>query len=233
MRPVLLLARLNEIELTMDALRARWGEIAEALNEPAELQSARAMLAKAETELAGCRVLQQEREATQRKAADRLAQAENDLYGGQMRSPKELENAERDVGQLRRQRDQAEDELLETLIAFDTVSEIVAERQAEFARLTAEWEATQMRLHNEQVLVRQRLLSEQSHQLAARRAVPADLLALYDGLRARKGGRAVAELDEDICTACRVAAPPGKLEIARFGEELVYCDNCGRLLWGE
>jgi predicted nucleic acid-binding Zn-ribbon protein len=30
-----------------------------------------------------------------------------------------------------------------------------------------------------------------------------------------------------------VQAPPSKLDAARFGDELVYCGNCGRLLWGE
>jgi hypothetical protein len=30
-----------------------------------------------------------------------------------------------------------------------------------------------------------------------------------------------------------VAAAPFTLEAARFGDGLVYCSNCGRLLWGE
>ena len=30
-----------------------------------------------------------------------------------------------------------------------------------------------------------------------------------------------------------VAVPPSKLEAARFGDDLVYCGNCGRLLLGE
>jgi predicted nucleic acid-binding Zn-ribbon protein len=51
--------------------------------------------------------------------------------------------------------------------------------------------------------------------------------------RPRRGGRAVAKLDGDECCACLVAASPFTLEAARFGDDLVYCSNCGRLLWGE
>ena len=45
-------------------------------------------------------------------------------------------------------------------------------------------------------------------------------------------GQAVAELDGDSCSACRVAASPAVLESARYSDQLAYCENCGRLLWG-
>ena len=61
--------------------------------------------------------------------------------------------------------------------------------------------------------------------------MPAPLLAIYDDLRPRRGGRAVARLDGDECSACLVAASPFSLEAARFGDQLVYCsaaaDCCG------
>ena len=55
----------------------------------------------------------------------------------------------------------------------------------------------------------------------------------WRNFRPRRGGRAVARLDRVECSACLVAASPFTREAARFGDELVYCSNCGRLLWGE
>jgi predicted nucleic acid-binding Zn-ribbon protein len=52
-------------------------------------------------------------------------------------------------------------------------------------------------------------------------------------VRPRRGSRAVAKHGGDECSACLVAASPFTLETARFGDEMVYCSNCGRLLWGE
>ena len=233
MRPVMLLARLNDIDLDLDAMKARLGEIAEALKEPRELQQARTAAQEADADLAHWRAIQQEREAAQKRAADRLAKAEANLYSGKVRDSKELQDAERDVNQLRRQRSQAEDDWLEALIALDSATETAGQRQSELSKLAVEWQARQTRLRAEQARVRQRLLNEQARAAAARGAVPADLLGLYDGLRPRRGGRAVASLDEEMCSACHVDVPPVKLETARFGEELVYCSNCGRLLWGE
>jgi uncharacterized protein len=232
MRPVVMLARLNDIDLTVDSLRTRLAEVASALKEPPALEQARRSLAEGEAELARWRDVQQARELDQKRVVEKLAHARERLYGGKVRDPRELRNAERDVEQLRHQQSQTEDTLLEALIAVEGASEICSERSATLAALISGWETTQAELSAEQARLRERLLSEQARQVAARRAVPADLLTLYDNLRARRGGRAVARLDGDICSACRVAVPPTKLEVARYGNELVYCGNCGRLVWG-
>jgi uncharacterized protein len=233
MRPVGMLAHLSEIDLALDSGRARMAEIAAALKEPAELAAARGALAAAEAELEHWRSVQQGRELDQQRIAEKLARAEKRLYSGEIRSSREVQDAERDVQQLRHQRGQAEDALLEALVAVDGLVEECAAQTAGLAELTASWEVKQARLLAEQSRLKERLLVEQARQAAVRRSVPPDLLALYDNLRPRRGGRAVAELEGDTCSACRVAVPPTQLEAARYGEDLVYCGNCGRLLWGE
>lgn len=233
MRPVVLLAHLNEADLAVDAVKSRLAEIAAALREPADLVAARRALAEAEDALARCRAATADAELAQRSAADKLARAEQQLYGGKVRNPRELEDAERNVQQQRGLKAQAEDLALEALIACEEATAQHAERQAVAARLEEEWRAQQTQLRAEQARLKARLPTALARQATARQAIPAQLLTLYDGLRPRRGGRAVAALDGDACSACLVAVPPGKLAAARFDEELVYCDNCGRLLWGE
>jgi predicted nucleic acid-binding Zn-ribbon protein len=233
MRPVMMLARLGEIDLALDSGRARLAEIASALKEPAELAAARAALAESEAELARWRSVQQDRELAQQRIAEKLARAEKRLYSGEIRASREVQDAERDVQQLRHQRAEAEDALLEALVAVEGLTDDCAAQTAKIAELAAGWEGKQARLRAEQTRLKERLQAEQARQVAVRRAISPDLLALYDNLRPRRGGRAVAELDGDMCSACRVAVPPTTLEVARFGEELAYCGNCGRLLWGE
>lgn len=233
MRPVILLAQLNEADLAVDALKARLSEIADALREPAELVAARRALAAAEKTLAGCRAALADAELAQRSAEEKLARVEQQLYSGKVRNPRELEDAERNVQQQRSHKAQAEDRALEALIACEEATAQHAASQAEVARLTAEWQAQQTQLRAEQAQLKARLPAALARQAAARQAVPAPLLTLYDGLRPRRGGRAVAALDGDVCSACLVAVSPGKLAAARFGDELVYCENCGRLLWEE
>jgi uncharacterized protein len=233
MRAIVLLAQLNEVDLAVDAHKARLAEIVEAAREPVALVEARRGLARAETDLAHCRAVQTELEAAQTAVAEKLSRAETRLYGGGVRNPKELEDLQLDVAQLRRQLSQAEDNLLEGLICAETATQAQAEQAALLERLTAEHGRKYAALRTEHAQIKAKLPAELARQAAARQAVPAAVLTTYDNLRPRRGGRAVAKLDGDECSACLVAASPFTLEAARFGDELVYCSNCGRLLWGE
>ena len=99
------------------------------------------------------------------------------------------------MAQLRRQLDQAEDHLLEALICSETATQAQAEQAALLERLTAETGRKQTALRAEQAQIRARMPAELARHAAARQAVPAALLATYDSLRPRRGGRAVARLD--------------------------------------
>lgn len=232
-RPVLLLARLNEADLALDAAKARLAEIAAALHEPAALIAARQAHAEAESELTRCRETQRDLESAQADTDMKTNRTEQKLYSGQIRNPRELEDAERDLQQQRNQRAHIEERLLEALLATETAARLHADRLAELTRLSGAWEETQAVLRSKQVQLRTRLPALQARQAAARQAVPPGLFPIYDNLRPRKGGRAVAELDDEICSACCVAVPASKLAAALEGDELVYCGNCGRLVWAE
>ncbi len=233
MRPVALLAELNEADLVIDGITSHLAQIAEALREPAHMRAARAALAEADATLARWQTAQSAAEIAQQDAAAKLAYKEQRLYSGQVKNPKELGDLQRDQQQLQRQKAQAEDQLLEALVEVEAAAEKQAALQAELAHLAADWDATRARLRAEQARLAAQLPAAQARQAATRRAVPAALLPVYDSLRSRRGGRAVAEVDGEICTACKVAVSPSKLEAARYSDELVYCENCGRLLWGE
>ncbi len=232
-RPILLLARLNDADLALDATRTRLAEIAESLREPAALVSARATLAAAEQEVARLRAEQAAAEQDQARFQQQIKTIEQQLYSGKVTSPRELESSQRDLAQHQRQRAGAEDRLLEIMVVLEGATTTLTKAQAEVEKLAAEWGTRLAALRAEQAKLKARLPGEQARQAAARQAVPPQFLRTYDHLRPRHGGRAVAELDGDECSACLVQAPPSKLEVARFSDQLVYCDNCGRLLWGE
>jgi len=134
---------------------------------------------------------------------------------------------------LRRQLAQAEDALLEALIASEAAAETATIAQRDLAQQTKERDATQVSLRAEHARLTERLIAERARQTAARRAVPADILHTYDTLRPRRAGRAVARLDDDTCAVCLVAVSPSRLAAARDGEKLAFCENCGRILWAE
>jgi uncharacterized protein len=232
-RPIVLLARLNEIDLSVDALKARLHDIAEALREPAAIAAARRDLAAAEAAARQAAAAQKDAELVQAEAAGKLARAETALYSDRTRSSRQVADEEHDMRQQRSHLAQAEERLLEAMIASEEAAGRLAESQAEVARLSAEWKDQQASLVKEQAQLKARLAGELAKQAAARQVVPPGVLVTYDNLRPRRAGRAVAQLEGDECSACRVAVPPSKLPPAREGDQLVYCGNCGRLIWDE
>ncbi len=225
------LAHLNEIDLAVDALKTRLHEIAEGLREPAALAVARQAAADAEAALNRARAAQRDRELTQQDIANKLKRAEDKLYGSKARSSREVESEQLDVQQLRHQLAEAEERLLEAMLATDEVAQQLTAAQAELARLTEARQAQQAALVREQGQLRAQAPALLARQAAARKAVAPAMLAVYDNLRPRRGGRAVARIDGDECSACKVAIPPSKLAEVRSENALVYCGNCGRLLW--
>jgi len=232
-RPILLLARLNDLDLAVDATKARLAAIAESLREPAALASARRSTADLQKEVDRLRTEQRSLEQNQADLEQKIRKMEKRLCSGEVTSPRELEDGQRDVGQHQHQKAALEDRLLEIMVALESATAALDKAQTGVSTLAADWETQQAALRTEQARLKARLPGELARQAAARQGIPAELLRTYDTLRPRRGGRAVAELDGDECSACLVAVPPSKLEAARFSDELVYCGNCGRLLLGE
>ena len=68
----------------------------------------------------------------------------------------------------------------------------------------------------------------QTRMLALRKQISADLLTRYDKLR--RGGFAVAEEKDGVCSACRLNIPQGDLNRMQNGTMPWVCPNCARFL---
>ncbi|MCX6625573.1 MAG: C4-type zinc ribbon domain-containing protein [Acidobacteria bacterium] len=53
----------------------------------------------------------------------------------------------------------------------------------------------------------------------------------YEHLRKKRKGIGVTEVNEDRCGACNMALRPQLLQDLRRGDEVLYCEVCGRMLY--
>ncbi len=62
--------------------------------------------------------------------------------------------------------------------------------------------------------------------------LPAELLALYDRIRAHSGGLAAVELTGRRCSGCQIEATPSALEsyAAAAEDDVLRCEECERVL---
>jgi uncharacterized protein len=64
--------------------------------------------------------------------------------------------------------------------------------------------------------------------------IPKRTLSIYDRVRKNRGGSVVVSVKKRACGACYKALPPHRIQELKRCDQLIICDNCGRMLiWQE
>ena len=162
----------------------------------------------------------------------RIGKDNQRLDAGQVSNARELESLQNEVASLRKRQGDLEDVVLELMERRETAQALrdgaAVEAQtvgADEAAVTARRDAAVAEL------------DEQGAKAAAGRAaavadVPADLLALYDKIRASSGGRGAAELRRGQCGGCRETLSTVEQNEIRAApaDEVIRHEECGRIL---
>ena len=224
------LYHLQQVDLEMETLARRLKAIGVGLGDSAVVMRARQRAADAETRLHTCHGSTTDLDLEVHGLGQRIQTNEQRLYGGRVASPKELSSLQEDVVSLKRWLDKKEVELLEAMMAEEEAEASLAEARA--ARMQAD-EALQT--EQAKLVAEQSQLQSKQQDLAEQRAflvesAAKDDMADYERLRPRKDGRAVAALKGGVCQGCHMPPPLIQVQQAGAGAELVFCNNCGRVL---
>jgi predicted nucleic acid-binding Zn-ribbon protein len=132
---------------------------------------------------------------------------------------------------LKRYLETLEDRLLEAMLNFEEVEAKHDLSQGEFERITAERGMEHKNLLQEMEELKASILKRTEERDAAQANVDEDDLRRYEKSRQKAGGSVVVLLQDGSCTACGLAVPRSVLQSINQGNELVTCDQCGRILY--
>lgn len=220
--------QLLDTELTEQASKLREAEGLR--GESAELIAARNACKRASQELAQWRSRLRDLEFDLHRIMEKIAATEQRLYGGQVTNPKELRGLQQDHEHLKRSQQGLEDEVLLAMTRVDELEKQVSESEAQLKAVESRWQAEQERLAQQIAQLQTRVASVKKQRVTLASRLDAATLALYEELRRKKGGRAVALMVDQMCQGCRVTVPTSKAQLVRRGQELITCTNCGRIL---
>ena len=159
----------------------------------------------------------------------KITAAEEQLYSGRIKNPKELTNLQHEVTTLKTKRDQLENKALEIMDQVELAESSVSAANSEFKNLESELHKRQKQLSVEIDQLKSRLSDlKQKRQLLSDEIDP-QALELYGKIRKQKE-QAVANIEQGICRGCRISLPFSALQQARSGN-LVQCSSCGRILF--
>lgn len=218
-----------------DQLRHRRGSLPERA-EIAELERSRAELVgrlrDQQIVVADLTTAQAKADADVEQVKTRRTRDRDRMDQGLISNPKDLERMQQELASLERRITVLEDEELEVMEqleeAASTLTSLQTQVTAADERLTVLTAA-----RDEQTAVIDAELEEIGRERApAVDGLPAELLALYDRLRASKGGVGAAELRARQCGGCRLTLDNAELQQIRSAPSdlVLRCEECQRIL---
>jgi hypothetical protein len=230
MNQVAQLFQLQELDLEIGEKKQRLGEVLHLLKGPSALVEAKEALETAVSQHKRAQSHQKQLSDQLQQLTQKAKNAENRLYSGTVKNPKELEDLQHSIESMKKQRASLEDELLEAMILLEEAETHLQEAREVAERLEAQWQQDSVQLAQEKETLARWLAEKMEVRKGEAARVPANLLERYELIRKRRGGTAVVRVRGESCLGCRISISAHRLREAREGK-IVYCDGCGRILF--
>ena len=231
MNLILNLYRLQTLDTQRLKIEKRLAEIEQILLADETVQAAALKKRLAETE---SKSAQEGVQAIQAKVAEKkikLDLTQSNLFGGKIRSPKELQDLQAESEALRRTISGLEDEQISAMISAEEVQKTLSGAEFAYQSVVNQKASENSLLSGEKRTLEGELPKVDAQRNSLRALIPAETLSVYDSLLKRKGGRAVAVIDDESCDACGYSVSPADMQAARSAAKIVHCKNCGRILY--
>jgi len=223
------LYQLQELDVEIESDERALKQVTGRLGESKAVLEARSQLQSEQQHLEELKHQQHSAEWEIDDIATRIATAEESLFSGRVKNPKELASLQQDVEMLKHRRGQLEEKALGVIEQVEQSEAAVAKISGELKTLTADWRRQQKQLADEKTKLQAALADlKQKWQLLSAEIEP-ETVEFYQQLRKGKG-TAVARVEQGICRGCRISLPTTDLQRAR-GNNLVHCSSCGRILF--
>ncbi|MFM7212929.1 MAG: zinc ribbon domain-containing protein, partial [Actinomycetota bacterium] len=154
------------------------------------------------------------------------------LDSGSINDAKQLTSLQHELGSLARRQSELEDIELEVMERLEDAQHRQAALLAERDQLVADLAAAEAARDAALAGLADEETAAKAARASAADGLPAELMALYDKLRADNGGIGAAALQRGRCEGCRIELTPVDLERIRAAApaEVVRCEECRRIL---
>ena len=223
------LYQLQEFDLEIESEERALSQTLSQLGESLEAVKVRVELASEQKRLDELKRQQHSLEWEIEDVGSKLSAAEEVLFSGRIKNPKELTNLQHEADGLKARRSQLEDKALEIMEQVELVGARVASISNELKRLEAEWQDQQKQLSAEIEQLKAKLADLKHKQQMLSATIDPQVVDFYQKLRKQKS-TAVAKVEQGICRGCRISLSAAELQQARGGN-LVQCGSCGRILF--
>jgi hypothetical protein len=224
------LHRLQISDLKMVNLERRLAGIPRRLQELTDdLSKLEAMLKSEREKLEETRDFKSGQEMQLRDEEDHIRTSKTRL--GSATSSRELNATQREIDTTRRLAQSRSEEISKIKSAIEETEAKIASMETALGDLQTQAAAEKDRLELEKAKLETTLGKTRSARDKLVAKVEKPLFRTYERIRKRAGGIGFVAVRERRCTACKMTVAHSMYVALRRGDEILHCENCGRLLY--
>ena len=231
MNPAFHLYRLQMIDTQIDQIEASLREIERALSSDPAVILAQSEAEEADKFIRQARANLKQVEFSVHEQQIKIGQSEASLYSGRIKSPKELQDLQKEINSLKKHLSNLEDQQLEAMIAVEEAETREQSAQAALNQARANFAERSAGLLGQKEKLERNLERLQTERKTVISLPSKESLEVYEQLRRRKSGIAVTIITDGSCAVCGTTIRPSELQAARAAQDLVFCSSCGRILY--
>ena len=224
------LLKMHEIDSLYGKVRSRLLLLTKAVESSTELDALRKEVDSIDQNLQNTRTEQQDLELESRSQTDKIRESEKNLMSGELHNPKELEALQASIDAMKSHRTDLENKSVDRLVMVDSLQVTLEEKQATLVEVEEKWTNRKTAIETEIDKRKKEYVYLKRAREQVAEALSSENLELYEHLRRRKNGVAVAQLEDEMCGACHTQVAVGILNNIRYSDELLSCPSCGRIL---
>jgi uncharacterized protein len=174
---------------------------------------------------------QKDLELLQAAHDDKLKRIDKELYGGKVTSAREVENLQKEIAAIKRQKDANDDRLLELMDELPPAQEAASKIETKIADAKKRLSIRKKQAIDEKAALEQEFARLNAARPEAAKIIPPTLMPRYEAARQRASGVGMVEVRKpNTCGGCGTLLPERAMQMLREGR-VVTCDSCHRLLY--
>ena len=225
------LFQLQKIDIESARIQNRLNEIDQILQDDSVTKAALLDLEFAKKKLHEDQVNLKSLEELIRAKRNKVEQSESSLYEGKIKNPKELQDLQKEIAAIKSSISTMEEEELELMLRIEAEEEACESENKKVQEAQKIFEDKKHQLIQEKESLQTSAQRIAKERLAILSQLTDDFVSVYDNLRVKKSGVAIALIEEQTCTCCGTTLTPADVQSARTMTRLVYCPTCGRILY--
>lgn len=156
---------------------------------------------------------------------------ETKLYSGEVTSVKELEQLEKKLNKIKNNKGISENLTLELIEEVEELEKQVNEQGNSLKEDKRKYKKYKLKYDTEVYKIKEELFKTEFAREELLENLEKDALNIYEDLKKRKNGIAIALVEDGKCSGCFMNLPIALENSVKSKQKISMCENCGRILY--